>query len=392
MNRNPLFIFGSVTFARIIYAMCWYDLTASFPAMSSHFHYSLEALGLFSTAFYVGNAAFQIPGGLISAQRGPKFSTILGLSIITLFSFVSILSGEFYIQAIARFSTGVGAAFVFAPAMIIAARALGRGRSGLAIGVYNSSFNVGAAIALVLFTPLSADFDWRLPFAITAVLTLVSVLENSYALEGVKERTKLETKQISLALASRDIWIALVSVLGSSAAFYVVTQFVVSYSENQLHFTPELAGLISSVSVIGAMLGSPIGGWLSDRFMNRRFFILVSGVGVAGAISLFSLQSASIAWVASFLSGLFFASANTNALSYPTQLGKINGKYVPLSVGMMNGLGTLAGSGYTTTFAELVLLAGYDTSWLLICIPALILSPLIYLAVEPYKTTSIEGN
>lgn len=385
MNRGPIFIFGSLAFSRMIYAMCFYNMTAAFLPLAADFHYSLVALGLFSAAFYVGNATFQVPAGIFSAQRGPRFATILALTIITVSSFVSVLSGEFYFQIVTRFFTGLGAAFFFAPAMTIASGILSRAKSSLAVGLYNFPFNLGAGLALIIFTPL-AVLDWRLIFGITGALTLIALIENFYALRGgFRQNSAIVYSEVRQALAMRDIWIALICVLGASSSFYVVSQFLVVYSENQLGFSPSLAGVISSIVLVGALLGSPLGGWLSDKFRTRRLFIMISVAGAALSIGLFSTHNVYITWVAAFLSGFFFSSANTGSLAYPSQLGRIGTQYIPIAIGLMNSVGTITGAAYTVIFPLLVNLSGYNLSWLLISLTSLVFAPLIYLAVEPYR-------
>ncbi len=351
--------------------------------MIIRFHYSIAALGFFSAAFLIGTAAFQIPAGILSAQRGAKYASTSGLAIITAASFASTLSGEFYFQIAARLITGIGAALFYAPALTIASGALGGKRSGLAIGIYNSSFNLGAGLALFFFTPLAAVFDWRWPFAVTAALTLGSFIENLYAFEGIKKKTALDFSQVKTSLTSRNVWLAIISTLGAFGAFYVVSQFIVVYAESQLNYSPALAGTISSLPSIGAIVGSPIAGLISDRFHRRRFFILTSAIGAAISISLFSLQSPYAAWIAAFFSGFFVLGGSTIALAYASQLRNIGAQYVPIAIGLMNAAGILAGSVSNVVFPRLVFLNGYDLSWILISIPAVILGPMIYLATEP---------
>ena len=358
--------------------------------MITRFHYDLAALGIFSATFLIGTAAFQIPAGVISAKRGPKYACTSGLAIIAAASLASALSGEFYFQIAARLATGVGAALFYAPALTIASGALGGKRSGLAIGIYNSSFNLGAGLALFFFTPLSALFEWWWPFAITAALTLCSLIENLYAFEGInkREKTAIDLSQVRTALTSRNVWLAIVATLGAFGAFYVVSQFIVVYAETQLGYSPTLAGTISSLPSVGAIVGSPIAGLLSDRFRRRRLLILTSAVGASVSISLFSLNSPYAAWVAAFFSGFFVLGGSTIALAYASQLRNIGAQYVPIALGLMNAAGIFAGSVSTFVFPGLVFMNGYALAWILVSIPAIILGPLIYLASEEKRQKS----
>ena len=364
-------------------------MASAFLPLASEFHYSLVVLGLFSAAFFVGNAAFQVPAGILSAHRGARFTTILALTLITAGSFLSAVDGHFYFQLVMRFVTGFGAAFFFAPAMMIAAGSLNRTRSSLTVGMYNFPFSIGAGLALLIFTPL-AVVNWRLVFVITGILTLIALIENSYALKGgFGTKTRVQTQLIRKALTARDVWIALICVLGTSASFYILNQFLVSYSENELHFTPSLAGIISSVALLGVLLGSPVGGWLSDKFGSRRRFIMIFVVGGALSIGLLSVHISYLTWMAVFTSGLFFAGANTGVMAYPLQLGKIGTQYIPITVGLMNGIGTMVGAAFTAIFPILVGLSGFDFCWIVMSLMSLVFAPIIYLAVEPNKSEAI---
>ncbi len=381
-----MFLFGSVAFSRVIYALCWFNLAAAFPAMSVVFHYSLQTLAYFTSAFLVGTAIFQVPAGIFSARTGATKAALIGLSIIGVTSIISALTGEFYIQTITRFFTGVGAAFYFAPAIVIVSDTLGQGKSGLAIGLFNGSFNLGGGLALLIFTPLSAIFDWRLPFVVCAILTFLAIAENAYAFKGVVSEVRAEISRVGATLKSRGIWIAVLAIFGTTSAFYVVSQFDVAYAEGQLRLTPVFAGAISSLTLLGAVAGAPIGGWLSDRFKNRRLLIALSAVGAGGAIGLFAVQNPYTPWIAAFMSGFFVLSANTIAFAIPIQMPEIGRRYAPIAMGMMNSVGIFGGSIATVIFANLVLLFGYDASWVVLAIFPAVFAPLIYLAIEPFKT------
>ena len=213
--------------------------------MANSLHYGFQDLGLLTAVFLIGTGVFQVPAGIYSAHKGASKAALIGLAVIGITSLTSALITDFQLQLIVRFVTGIGTAFYFAPALVIVSHSLGRGRSGFTIGVYNSAFNLGAGMGIVAFTPIAAIFNWRLPFIITGVLTLIALTENIYALKGWVDPIKIEMSRVKTTLASKDILIVIAATVAMDASYYVVSQFLPAYSEGNLHFSPLFAGLIS---------------------------------------------------------------------------------------------------------------------------------------------------
>jgi hypothetical protein len=72
--------------------MVWFDMAAAFPAIQLSSHYSLTALGAFTTAFLLGSGIFQVPAGVFSARYGATRSTLIGLFLVTLFRLRPLLA------------------------------------------------------------------------------------------------------------------------------------------------------------------------------------------------------------------------------------------------------------------------------------------------------------
>jgi MFS family permease len=367
--------------------MCWFNLAAAFPAMSGVFHYSLRELALLTASFLFGAGLFQVPAGVYSAQRGATKATLLGLTIIAITSTASAASGQFYFQLVNRFFTGLGAAFYFAPAMVIVSGVLGERKSGLAIGVYNGAFNLGGGIALFAFTPL-AEVSWRIPFIVTSVLTFIALGENAIAFRGIVEDIKAELSKVRTTLRSKDIWTVIIAILGVNAANYVVSQFSVAYAEGHLGFSPIAAGTLSSLILFGALIGGPVGGWISDKIRNRRFVIMLSATGVGLSVALFVIENSYAAWFAMFFTGFFMSSVYTNTYVFPIQLPEIGRKYAPLAAGLLNSVGITDGAICSALFAQLVLASGYPFAWSVLAVTGLVFGPFVYLAREPFSISS----
>ena len=86
--KSSRFLFFSITFSRVIYAICWYNLAATFPAMTVPLHYTVQDLGWLTAAFLLGTGLLQVPAGIYSAHKGASKAALIGLFVIAITSIV----------------------------------------------------------------------------------------------------------------------------------------------------------------------------------------------------------------------------------------------------------------------------------------------------------------
>jgi MFS transporter, ACDE family, multidrug resistance protein len=384
MKSGPQFVFASIAVSRAVYSMSWFVTAAVFPAMAAEYHYPLQALGYFTSAFLIGTAAFQIPVAVYAARHGPTRPALLGLVVLTVAAAASAASGDFYLQFVLRFLSGIGAALFFAPGLVIAADAM-RHRSGLATGLYAGLFYLGGGLATFAFPSIASTYGWRLPFVITAAITLCALVQNFVALRNYpNERKQVTTEGLYRVLRSRSVIAVALGVLGGSSVNYVVTQFLVTYAQVHLGYSAALSGAISSLVFIGAVIGGPVAGWLSDHFKRRRLLIFVPVVGSALSVAFFLIDVPVALLLGTFLSGFMISGVFGNAYGYPAQFG-VDRRYLAMGIAIINITGLLYGSLSAPVFAAVVSSAGYSAGWVVLILMSLVTAPLIYAAKEPEK-------
>ncbi|MEM3670840.1 MAG: MFS transporter [Thermoprotei archaeon] len=345
--------------------------------MSASAHYSVEALGALTTAFFIGAGVFQVPAGIFSAHRGAVKSMLLGLAVIVIGSSVSSTTPDLYVQSGARLLTGVGAAFYFAPGMVVVSNLFGESRSGLVVGVYNAAFDLGGTVALAAFTPMSATFGWRSPYEVTALLTAAALAENAWVLRQTEAKMKAEPGAIMRTVGSRQIWRIAIGILGMAAAYYVADQFIVEYSESKLMFGAQSAGLLGSLILAGGIFGGPVGGWVMDRLKHSRMPIVGSVAFTGLTVALYSYRGSEAIWVNSFLLGFFVSVAYTCAYVVPARTKSIGPRYAPIAIGMMNSIGILGGAVAAALFSASVARVGYSESWIAMGVAVVLFIPLL---------------
>jgi MFS transporter, ACS family, glucarate transporter len=142
MDRFSSLAVLSLLFARVIYAINWFNIASIFPHIALDFKQDISLLGLLSTSFLVGIGLFQVPGGILAAILGPRKTAIYGIIIASSAALLSGVSSQLQQMEVLRFVVGVGMALFFGPSVTLITRYLGRGSEGLAVGVVKfCSFN-----------------------------------------------------------------------------------------------------------------------------------------------------------------------------------------------------------------------------------------------------------
>ncbi|MEM0120512.1 MAG: MFS transporter [Thermoprotei archaeon] len=359
---SPTKLLVSITFSRVIYTFCWFDAAAASPALVAHQHYNYAELGELLSAFMVGSGGLQVPAGIYSARNGASSAVTIGLGLIAVGSLTSALSPSLLNQVVTRFITGVGAAFFFAPAMVLVSN-LYRGRSGLMIGVYNAAFNLGGGITLITMTPAAAALGWRAPYLITGVSTLVALAQYAAVFRGIKGERSTDTEGIIYTIRSRTVWGVALSILGLSVVYYIATQFLVDYANNTLGLSATTTGLLSSFILFGGLVGGPLIGSISDRSSDRRIYVVLPIVLAGLSTALLSYTNQYNLALATTMLGFFDSAAYTIAYTIPTDIDKIGSRYAPLAIGLINSVSILSGAVGIILFGYSVSLVGYKLSW-----------------------------
>jgi len=127
--------------ARIVYAFNWYNVGAVLPLIGTSLSANPAQLGLVIGAFLVGVGIFQVPAGVLDLRWGSRRTALFGLVVMGVSGLASALSTQILDLILFRFLAGVGAAFLFSPALSLVASYFPPGQRGPVIGLYNGGFS-----------------------------------------------------------------------------------------------------------------------------------------------------------------------------------------------------------------------------------------------------------
>jgi sugar phosphate permease len=320
-DRNPWGVFAVLSlmfvisqFYRVSNAVIARDLVRDLGI-------SAEGLGFLGGAFFYSFALVQVPMGAALDRIGPRIMiTILPL-VSALGAFLFALSHGFALALFARFLIGLGMACVLMGTFKALTAWFPAEKFATMTGLTYSVGTLGNVLATSPLAYLAAHLGWRISMVIIGVAT---ALTSALVFKIVRDRPKgsMEErgaqnpppgdKPIPVRVSLRMIFGSFAFWQMAPVNFFRYGTFVAiqglwggPYLMDVLGYSPIKAGNVLMMMSLGVIIGSPIGGRLSDRILRSRKKVVIAGMS-AYAVGIFLL----IGWTRIshevFYYGLFF--------------------------------------------------------------------------------------
>jgi len=300
----------------------WYDyglygIVAGLVIAPLFFPEATGAVGLLATfaTFAVGFLARPIGGivlGALSDRWGRRPVLILSIVMIGVSTtLIGLLPGYAQIGVWApallvflRLTQGFGAGAELAGAITLLNESATRKRKGFYASFAMASGLAGSIVATLLFTIITASISpeaflawgWRIPFLLSAVLTVIGVLLRRKMGESPEfERVQRERAQGTVQEARRNPLVALGQSIKASprnwiAGFlmpsglnvtgFVMLAFGISYLTNTVGLPREQSLLVNLTMLVTGATVCVLWGHISDRIGAKRVML----IGIIGAI------------------------------------------------------------------------------------------------------------
>jgi len=356
----------TMIFARIIYALNWMNVGAIFFLMGPDLNAGVSGLGTLSAAFYLGIGIMQVPGGILVAKWGPKKVSVIGVFLSSLSALGTSVMTTIPEVAILRFLVGAGMAFVFAPGVVIVSRLLRGGKSGLGVGLYNSAYNVGGALALFGWVVVAEATGWRLSLAlsgglgvVSGVLTLLFVPRDQADLVSNVGRGPLMT-----ILRDKQLILVGLGMLGFDMSNSIVSGFMIYYLLSINAATATVAGLVASLVTVIPIFTSLWAGRFYDSIQKHRRAMALGVLGSAAALVLGSAPLLYAAVACSVFAGVVSGLGYTFGFAGARDLNRAGKEYEGLAIAWVNSIHLTGSVMPPILFSFVVGWLGYSQAWL----------------------------
>ena len=377
----------SMIFARIIYAINWMNVGAIFFLMGPDVGAGVSGLGTLSAAFYLGIGVMQVPGGILVAKWGPKKVSVIGVFLASTAALGTSVMSTIPEIALLRFLVGAGMAFVFAPGVVIVARLLRGGKSGLGVGLYNSAYDVGGALALFGWVIVAEVTGWRLSLAISGGLGLLSGVLTLLLVPRDRGNLVSSVGRGPLLTIIRDKQLIMVGLgmLGFDMSNSIVSGFMIYYLLSISAATATVAGLVASLVTIVPIFTSLLAGRVYDSIERHRVTMALGVLGSALALAIGAYPSLYAAVACSVLSGVVCGIGYTFGFAGARDLHRAGKEYEGLAIAWVNSIHLTGSVIPPILFSFVVERLGYSQGWLWSAVVTLLFLGPVLLMIEHWR-------
>lgn len=256
-------------------------VTSMFTSIEADWGISHTQSGLLVSAVYWAIVLLTFPISIL-VDRWSRTKTIGVMAIMwSIATALCALTGNFVQLFMARLLIGVGEAG-YAPggsAMISGLYPIDK-RARM-MGIWNASIPLGSAIGVLLGGMIAVKLGWKHAFGIVAIPGMIvailflfvkdyKTVDLSFT-DSSQKIIKMEKKDMVKEFISKPS--VLYTYFGMAAVVFVTTSLLTwlpTYFQNTRGVSQETAGKMASSIMVLAIVGAPLGGFLTDRWRKTR--------------------------------------------------------------------------------------------------------------------------
>jgi MFS family permease len=244
--------------------------------------YNITGLKLtrLSNAFTLGNILFLLPAGVLLDRHSTKKIILITMTVCVIGTLGIALSTNLYLTAFFRFLTGIGNAFCLAAGIILIYRWLPENKQALFTGLLVTMAYFGGILNGSVFLYCIDSYGWRNAVMLVFLMGLIILLWLLIILKDSPDPNfgKLKINRVSKittglkeALTNSQNWLG-----GMYVAFINLPIIILGavwgkeYFNDVYHLKSALWSEVIVSMFLGAMIGCPLFGWISDKISRRK--------------------------------------------------------------------------------------------------------------------------
>ena len=257
------------------------------PIMKT-FGVSATGFGMISAFYFYAYAPMQLPAGLLFDRYGPRKLMTLAIVLCASGSVFFASTESILTAAAGRFMIGFGSAFSFIGALVLLSRWFPPSHFAILAGIAQFMSSAGAMFGERPLAMLIRAVGWReASFVLGGIGFVLAILFWIFIRDYPHQPTQSMPKQ-----RFRDEWKRLRAVCGRKYTWitgtYACTIWTpiavfaglwgIPYLEVKYDIGLLSASVMCSMIWLAIGLGSPVFGWLSDKFKSRRLILGISAL------------------------------------------------------------------------------------------------------------------
>lgn len=298
-------------------------LTAVFPLIQAEWQLNDAQLGLAATLVSLGRVLVMFPAGWLADRRGRLWMLRLADASWGGLAVLSGLAGQFWQFLLLRAGVGLADGANGPADIAFLSEAFPQERRGRAVALYSLGMYTGSTLGFAFGAVVGEQWSWRLAFVVPGLLGcllggLVFRLrapDTWTAAPGDTPGARAAPLRLTRAMASRPVVGGLLGGVFGLMALTALMSWTPTFMYRYHGSSVAQAGLASSLVFLPAgVLGTLLGGWLSDRWVRvnpaARFYSAALGLWLglpAAALAVFA-PSWLLYLLSAFLAGICLSS------------------------------------------------------------------------------------
>lgn len=301
--RREWALVGLLSLTATVSYLCRVNVSVAGAGMRSGLALTQTQMGAVFSAFLVGYALCQVPGGMLADRWGARrVLAVASLAWAGITAWIAGLGSCFLALLAARFCLGVAEAPMFPSAAQAIAAWLPPDRRGRANGAVIAAVGIGSAIAPPWLTFVMVRAGWRAALLAPALpALLVAVL---WWMVRTPEHRRVPPAQPggdARLPRSRSFALLTLSYTLQGYTGYIFVFWFYLYLVEVRHFDLLRSAVLSSLPWVLSIVSIPFGGWLFDRLGRFRRAVPIVGMAGAGLFTAVGAGTANPWWAAASL-------------------------------------------------------------------------------------------
>jgi sugar phosphate permease len=300
------------------------NITIAGPTISDALHLSPRMFGFVLSAFTLGYALMQIPGGYLADRFGARGILVAALVLWSIFTGATGVAWSAAAIIIIRILFGVGEGIENGAQFKLIGDNFDSRERSTANAAFLTALAIGPAVAAPLTTWLIGHVGWRSTFYVYAIIGMAvagllyrflpqstASTENPQAPNNTETgltETNTERGSWSTALRMPAMWLLLAAYLFFNVAFWGYIGWMPTYLSKGRHIDLKHLGPIASIPYLCGFIGMVVMGRLGTKSAYRyRPLLICIGYLLAGAFLYVTFSAARVpACIAGLSAAAFF--------------------------------------------------------------------------------------
>jgi sugar phosphate permease len=314
-------------------------------------------LGIISSAFFLGYAVMQIPGGWLADRFGSKYVIVVAIAMWSVFTVMTSFAWSLASLIAVRLVFGLTEGAFPAASFKGLAELFDRPERPKLAALLTSSNYAGSMVAPLIMAPLIIAMGWRYAFeaigfagiAFAVVYIFLVPHVRPAAGSGVEPASigahaptgKAEAREL---LKDPLLWQLLTVWFGVSCVNKGLDSWMPIYLLQQRGLDLKAVGILTPIPFLLATIATAIGGWVMTRFFpEREKFLLIVSAALTGIFLFAMYESRTIGALIFFQSLVYFFKSFVLAtvVALPNKI--LPGDQIGTGLGMINFGGQCAG-------------------------------------------------